>query len=1010
MAANIVRDLSEQKMLERAEMPKIPAGAVASLAAFVLISASLLNASSRLDFQNLHTALDTGMCLLSGVLALLLWDMGARLDRPFKKWLAVAFAATFLLEFIHIAVTIEWFGSLAPISNGILRPSTWPPAALTLPLALCGALWMLHREVRSVAWFALATAVAAAAVFILYQSIPPYSPAGLLGVTRPALVPVSILWGTIAWACWKLRERDRALPTLGLLAATFLLASLAMLYSRAPSDAFAMVAHLGRVTGYLALLIALMHMASLDMVERIRAEAQLARLNEHLDARVLEQTALLRTTNDQLTDEIAKRRKSHEALAESEERARAIIETSLDAVIGMDREGRIVDWSAQAVATFGWMREEALGRRLGELIVPERHRARHTNGLARYLATNEARILNRRIEISGLHRDGREFPIELSITAIRSAGAIAFSGFIRDITERKEAEAKVHAQLERMSLLDHITRAIGERQDLGSIFQVAVRSIEDQLPADFVCLALYDRSKKVLVVARVGAKSAPLAATLAMTEQGLVEVDENGLSRCMAGKLVYEPDISASHFPFPQRLAGGGLRSFVAAPLQVESNVLGALIVARTASNGFVSGECEFLRQLSEHVALAATQAQLTEALQQAYDELRRTQDAVMQQERLRALGQMASGIAHDINNALSPISLYTESILTMDKDLSAASRDKLEIVQRAIDDAAHTVGRMKNFYRQSETELDLAPVSFAPLVQQVLDLTQSRWKDMAQERGVDIEIRVALADDLPPILGVESELREVLINLVFNAVDALPTGGVITIGGRHLERGDLVQIEICDNGIGMDEPTRQRCLEPFFTTKGEAGSGLGLAMVYGTLQRHGGDLEITSAPGQGTTMCMTFAAAHDPATKAKTEIAAGPIARMRLLLIDDDPILLRTLRDVLSAEGHAIVVASEGAAGVTAFKAALQEGKAFEAVITDLGMPKMDGRRVAAAIKEMAPKTPVLLLTGWGERLMAEQDVPAHVDVVLSKPPKLRDLRAALARAALDEASARRA
>ena len=169
----------------------------------------------------------------------------------------------------------------------------------------------------------------------------------------------------------------------------------------------------------------------------------------------------------------------------------------------------------------------------------------------------------------------------------------------------------------------------------------------------------------------------------------------------MRGQLVYEPDVSAVDFPFPRRLAGGGLHSVVAAPLLFESQVFGILIASRRQVNGFSSGDCEFLRQLSEHVALAAHQAQVYTALEQAYEDLRQTQQTVMRQERLRALGQMASGIAHDINNAVSPVALYTESLLETEPNLSPRTREYLETTQRAIDDVAHTVARMREFYRQ---------------------------------------------------------------------------------------------------------------------------------------------------------------------------------------------------------------------------------------------------------------------------------------------------------------------
>ena len=226
-------------------------------------------------------------------------------------------------------------------------------------------------------------------------------------------------------------------------------------------------------------------------------------------------------------------------------------------------------------------------------------------------------------------------------------------------------------------------------------------------------------------------------------------------------RLVYEPDISRLTFPFPQRLARGGLRSLVAAPLMVESKVFGVLVAARRQADSFSSGECEFLRQLSEHVALAAHQAQLYEALQQAYDDLRQTQQAVMQQERLRALGQMASGIAHDINNAISPVALYTESLLEKEPNLSARAREYLDTIQHAIEDVAQTVSRMKEFYRQRETQLTLAPVKLNQLIQQVIDLSRARWSDMPQQRGIFIKMETDFAPELPAVQGVESEIAK---------------------------------------------------------------------------------------------------------------------------------------------------------------------------------------------------------------------------------------------------------
>jgi signal transduction histidine kinase/ActR/RegA family two-component response regulator/HAMP domain-containing protein len=574
--------------------------------------------------------------------------------------------------------------------------------------------------------------------------------------------------------------------------------------------------------------------------------------------------------------------------------------------------------------------------------------------------------------------------------------------------ERQEAGIRLQAQLSRLDLLNRITRAIGERQDLPSIFEVIIRNLEDNLQVDFGCIGLYNSAAQALTVTSVGPGSRRLAVELAMEEQDRIPVDQNGLSRCVTGQLVYEPDVGEVPFPFPQQLARGGLRSLVAAPLLVEGKVFGVLIAARRQAHNFSSTDCEFLRQLSEHVALASHQAKLYGALQQAYDDLRQTQHTVMQQERLKALGAMASGIAHDINNAITPAALYTESLLEREAGLSDEARDNLTTIQRAIDDVAQTVSRMREFYRQREPELILAPIDLNRMVQQVVDLTRARWRDLPQERGVVIRLQSELAPGLPNVMGAEAEIRDALTNLVFNALDAMTDGGTLTLGTSLVvaprgpngdDPGAVVQVEVGDTGIGMDDETKRRSLEPFFTTKGERGTGLGLAMVYGMTQRHSADIQIDSAPGKGTTVRLLFPVpVTDMPAPVDTPAPALSVGQLHILVVDDDPLLLKTLQHVLTTDGHRVTAAAGGEAGIATFRGAAERGESFDAVITDLGMPYVDGRTVAAAVKQGSPTTPVILLTGWGQRLLAEHDIPPHVDRVLSKPPKLYDLRTALA------------
>jgi signal transduction histidine kinase/CheY-like chemotaxis protein len=574
-----------------------------------------------------------------------------------------------------------------------------------------------------------------------------------------------------------------------------------------------------------------------------------------------------------------------------------------------------------------------------------------------------------------------------------------------EVAVRREAEENAQAQLQRLNLLHQITRATSDRKDLANIYDVVVRSLEEQLPVDLCCLCLYDAGSNALTVSKVGPRCTALARQLGLAERARLAIDSNALTHSIRGAPVSEPDTSLVTSPLSQRLAQAGLRSLVVSPLKIEERVFAVLIVARRQPQGFSNGKVKFLRQLSEHVGLAAHQAQLYEALKQAYDDLQQTQHAVMQQERLRALGQMASGIGHDINNALSPIALHTESLLESEPNLSPRTRESLQTIQRAMEGITATVARMREFYRPRAAESAHVPVQLNTVALQVIDLTHARWDGMPRERGHVITVRTDLAADVPAIPGIESEIREALVNLVLNAIDAMPSGGTLTLRTKMLPaphqgaNAGYVEVSVADTGIGMNDEVRRRCMEPFFTTKGERGSGLGLASVYGVVRRHGAEIDIRSVQGRGTTVSLIFpvpAATQAPATTTPRTQAAPE--RLRLLLVDDDPLFLKSLGDFLEADGHMVTETSGGQQAIDAFRAAQQRREPYSAVVTDLGMPYVDGRRVAAAVKEASPTTPVILLTGWGQRLMSDDDFPPNIDRVLTKPPKLRELRQTLA------------
>ncbi len=403
-------------------------------------------------------------------------------------------------------------------------------------------------------------------------------------------------------------------------------------------------------------------------------------------------------------------------------------------------------------------------------------------------------------------------------------------------------------------------------------------------------------------------------------------------------------------------------------------------------------------------------QVRLTEGVQKAYEELRRTQQVVVQQERLRALGQMASGVAHDVNNALSPIVAYSELMLNTMPDLPDNARQYLQTINRSGDDIAHIVARMREFYRRRSDTEQLVKVNLNQIIEEVVELTRPRWRDVSQRQGVSIQIRKDLDPQLPILLSEPSDLREALINLIFNAVDALPQGGNITLATRcanlAVSPGNgnpdrQIHVEVRDNGVGMEERIRQRCLEPFFSTKAQrGGTGLGLAMVYGMMQRHDGTIEIDSVPGRGTCVRLSFPIREKKAAPAQVAEPASQDKRsLNILCIDDEPQVRQILTDCLGHCNHRIELASTGKQGLELFRAALRNNKPYAAVITDLGMPEVDGHQVARAIKEESPQTPVIMMTGWGTMMKEDGETAPAVDALVGKPPRVQELNALLLR-----------
>jgi len=403
------------------------------------------------------------------------------------------------------------------------------------------------------------------------------------------------------------------------------------------------------------------------------------------------------------------------------------------------------------------------------------------------------------------------------------------------------------------------------------------------------------------------------------------------------------------------------------------------------------TGLC-FALDLTEMKRAQARLERAKAQLEEAMSELQRTQEAVIARERLHALGQMASGIAHDFNNALSPIIGYSEMLIAKPDliDDHALVLKRLTTIHRAGVDAAQVVRRLREFFRATDGRDEWQQVDIGQVAQEAVELSRPKWADQAMAAGVQYRIETSMAH--ATVQGSASELREVLVNLILNALDAMPNGGDLSLTVASSPNDpSRIALSVRDSGVGMTPEVRAHCFEPFFTTKGPAGTGLGLAMCYGIVRRHGGDITVESAAGEGTTMTVVLPMATT-VTQVNPPAPAKHAERLRILVIDDDDVVRDTITQYLRLDGHDVV---ETEAPLVAL-AALRESP-FDVVITDRAMPQMSGDQVAREVKRMRSASRVVMLTGFGDLMNASGGRPDAVDLLISKPVTMESLRDAL-------------
>lgn len=559
--------------------------------------------------------------------------------------------------------------------------------------------------------------------------------------------------------------------------------------------------------------------------------------------------------------------------------------------------------------------------------------------------------------------------------------------------------AQLARQFAALAAIHEIDRSVLSVLDPSRIVDTVLVGLREVIACDAINVVLTDASEPIQAWAYYRSKGG--VDETVMEGVSVSEEDRQMLRGRPDGLRLSGSSIPAWLAPLKRR----GIDSFHLVPLLRGEQVLGCIALGYREHTMLGDDETTRLRQLAGQVAVALSNAydlaerkraegllqQSNTQLVEALAELKSTQKQMVQQERLRALGQMASGVAHDFNNTLSPIVGFSELMLINPRALDdkESLKEHLKIINMAAKDAAKVVSRLREFYRSPDQDVAVGGVDLSRLVEQAVKLSQPKWRDQALGNGVTVQVTTDL-QPVPLVAGNESELREVLTNLIFNAVDAIAKSGTITL--RTKVEGDGVMLEVSDTGSGMTEEVRQKCLEPFFSTKGEKGTGLGLAMVYGIIRRVDGTIDIQSQPGVGTTFMLRFPVYEQQAPVQTEGDGEAVLAPLHVLVVDDDPLVGRVTSEYLKAAGHTVETVGSGTEAMRLFNP-----DRFDLVVTDQGMPEMSGEQLAGIMKQIAPATAIILATGVGRTDEGIPNEGHHIDYTLIKPLTMAALQRAL-------------
>ncbi len=389
--------------------------------------------------------------------------------------------------------------------------------------------------------------------------------------------------------------------------------------------------------------------------------------------------------------------------------------------------------------------------------------------------------------------------------------------------------------------------------------------------------------------------------------------------------------------------------------------------------------------QLLANSQQQATRERLTKCLEmiaEAHSRHEAQREQEIHAQKMAALGELSFGVAHNVNNTLTGILGRAQLILRSSHD-QAKIESGLELIIKSAEDGAHIIRRIQDFARQRPSR-EFETISIADLLKDACEMTRPRW----EARSEFAQIRFTLhADCEAHVKGDPVELREVLVNMIYNASDAMPSGGEIHLSAQ--EERERVVICIGDTGTGMTPEVKQRLFDPFFTTKGKAGTGMGLAVSFGIIRRHEGSIEVDSEPGRGTTFKISLPKVLATATEAAGTVSQNTATapgddKIRVLVVDDETHVREVLIEALEAEGCEVISAESGEIALAVYDQ--YEGK-FDAVFTDIGMPAMSGWELCTEIRERSKTMPLAIISGWADAISVQSRDAVKADWIVAKP-----------------------